>query len=254
MYNIPPNTLFVGKYIFYLTTCHSTNDIASELIGNNKANEGAIIITSHQSAGRGQKGNTWEAEQDKNFTFSLILFPKFLKASEQFYLNMAMSVACFEFLNIFLSEEKLKIKWSNDIYYEKQKLSGMLIENTIRGYNLESSVVGIGININQENFIESKANSLKKILNKDFNLEEIFNLLCAKIEKNYLKIINGAFHEIKSKYIKYQYQYNDIKMYQTPDGNLIEGKIIDIDEIGRLCIEKINGEVLKFNFKEIIYL
>ena len=254
LYNIPPNTLFIGKIITYLPTCHSTNDIATELIHTKKATEGTVIITSNQTAGKGQKGNKWESEPNKNLTFSLILSPKPLKASQQIYLNMAMSVACYEFLNIFLADDKLKIKWSNDIFFEKKKIVGMLIENTIRGYYLQSSVVGIGININQVNFDETKATSLQKLNGTEYDLEQLLNILLEKIEKNYLKVKTSAFAELKQKYIQYQYQYNDIKNYQTADGKNFEGKIIDVDENGMLCIENLNGKTLKFNFKELVYL
>eukprot|EP01137_Pigoraptor_chileana_P015025 Opistho-2@5140 len=107
-----------------------------------------VIITDNQTAGRGQRGNVWEASIGENLTFSLILKPNFLKASEQFQLNVAVSLGVLDCLSEYIDED-LKVKWSNDIYFQNQKMGGILIENTLQGYQIGYSVIGIGLNINQ---------------------------------------------------------------------------------------------------------
>ena len=178
MYKIQPNTLFTGKIIKYLPTCHSTNDIAAEMIQSQEVFEGTIIITDHQTTGRGQRGNSWEAAIGQNLTLSLILKPTFLRASDQFQLNVAVSLGVHEFLSQYLPEG-LTIKWSNDIYHYDKKLGGILIENTLQGYNIGYSVIGIGLNINQKQFENIRGTSLRAYLqlNQEIALTDIFSYI-----------------------------------------------------------------------------
>ena len=131
MYNIQPKTLFVGKTVKYLPTCHSTNDIAMNMIKNSQPQEGSIVICSEQTKGKGQFGNTWEAEKDLNLTFSLILYPK-IDVNKSFYLNIITSLAIVNVLESFVQEHKISIKWPNDIYVGDRKISGILTQNTIQ--------------------------------------------------------------------------------------------------------------------------
>ena len=147
--NINPNTLFIGKKIVYLPNCHSTNDSALSILGSNDVFEGTTIITSRQTSGKGQKGNRWQSEPGKNLTFSIILKPGFLDVKQQFKLNFAVSLGIFDFLSSFFKSH-VKIKWPNDIYYKDSKIAGILIENSIRSMKMQHSIVGVGLNVNQE--------------------------------------------------------------------------------------------------------
>ena len=148
MYKIYPKTLFVGQNIIYLPTCQSTNNEALQFLADGTAYEGDMVVTDGQTQGRGQRGNQWIAQSGQNLTFSLVLQPTFLLASEQFWLNMAVSLAVYDSLSPFIPAG-LRIKWPNDIYVNDRKMGGILIENALQGYNLAHSVVGIGLNINQ---------------------------------------------------------------------------------------------------------
>ncbi|HZX59878.1 MAG TPA: biotin--[acetyl-CoA-carboxylase] ligase, partial [Mucilaginibacter sp.] len=113
--------------------------------------DGTVIMADDQHAGRGQQNNRWHSEPGKNLTFSLLLRPSFLSVTRQFDLTRAVSMGIIEALRPFLGE-KLKIKWPNDIYYEDRKMGGILIENTLQSNQIKNSVIGIGLNINQEAF------------------------------------------------------------------------------------------------------
>ena len=156
MYKIYPKTLFVGQIIQYLPSCQSTNDEASALIAQADPVEGTIVVTDHQMAGRGQRGNQWEAQAGQNLTCSLVLKPTFLSANEQFWLNIAISLGIYDGLQPLLGEA-LRIKWPNDIYVGDQKAGGILVENILQGYSMAWSVVGLGINVNQSDFCSSTA-------------------------------------------------------------------------------------------------
>jgi BirA family transcriptional regulator, biotin operon repressor / biotin---[acetyl-CoA-carboxylase] ligase len=254
LYKIQPNTLFTGKLIKYLPSCHSTNDIAAQMIqSEDKVFEGTVIITDNQTAGRGQRGNTWEASGGQNLTFSLILKPNFLKASDQFQLNVAISMGVFDFLNDFI-DGGLSVKWSNDIYFEDQKMGGILIENTLQGYNIGYSIIGIGLNINQIEFQNSKATSLRKITcnPQQFDLSEMLKCLLENIEKNYLRIKNNDYEPLKFRYLNNMYRFQEWHYFRK-NGQQFLGQIIGIDPTGKLAIET-EGMVLYFDFKEVEFV
>jgi BirA family biotin operon repressor/biotin-[acetyl-CoA-carboxylase] ligase len=121
MYKILANTIFLGKDVLFLPECHSTNDIALQRIRQGNAKEGSIIICEHQTQGKGQRGNTWEAEKGSNLTFSLVLQPDFLDLSEQFYLNMMVSNAIRRLLHDYVPS--LKVKWPNDLVVPSVSMS-----------------------------------------------------------------------------------------------------------------------------------
>ena len=254
MYNIQPNTLFTGKLIKYLPTCHSTNDIAVEMIqSENTVFEGTVIITDNQTAGRGQRGNTWEASSGENLTFSLILKPNFLKASDQFQLNIAISMGVFDFLSEFI-DENLSVKWSNDIYYKDKKMGGILIENSLQGYQIGHSIIGIGLNINQLEFSNLRANSLRNITHNPlkYDLSEILKRLLENLEKNYLKIKSNDFESLKTKYLANLYRFQTYHYFKR-NGQQFLGQIIGIDETGKLGIET-DENVIYFDFKEVEFV
>ncbi len=254
MYKIQPNTLFTGKTLKYLPSCHSTNDFAAQMIqSGDNVFEGTVIITDNQTAGRGQRGNTWEASVGQNLTFSLILKPNFLKASDQFQLNVAVSMGVFDFLNE-LIDGGLSVKWSNDIYFEDQKMGGILIENTLQGYNIGYSIVGIGLNINQVEFQNIRATSLRNITRnpQQYDLSEMLKKLLEHIEKNYLKIKNNDYESLKISYLNNMYRFQEWHYFRK-NGQQFLGQIIGIDETGKLAIET-EGMVLYFDFKEVEFV
>ena len=254
MHNFQPKTLFLGKKTIYLPSCHSTNDIAAEIIQNKQVFDGTIVITSDQTAGRGQRGNSWEALPDQNITASFILKPTFLSATEQFRLNIAISLGIYEFLSQYLSNN-LKVKWPNDIYVGDRKMGGVLIENTLFGSRIAYSVIGIGLNINQLSFAETnnRAISLRLATQNlgEFDIEKLIGELCVSLEKYYLQLKNGHFSKQKETYLEILYRYQETHFF-SKNGERFLGKIIDIAPTGHLMLE-VNGEVQYFDFKEISF-
>jgi len=250
LYNIAANTLFIGKPLIYLPTCHSTNDIAREIASGAEGHEGTTVITSEQTAGKGQRGNKWEAEAGKNITLSVILKPKGLLIANQFSLNISISLAVCEVLTNYLSK-KVKIKWPNDIFFEDYKLSGILIENSVRGQFIETAIIGIGININQEKFNEPKAISIKTLLGFEVSVEEVCISLLEQIESNYL-CLHQKEDALKEKYLNALYRLNEERLFRA-GGIEFNGSISGIDEAGRLIIKTDNGN-RTFQFKEVQYI
>lgn len=257
MNNFKPKTLFLGKNLIYLPSCHSTNDIAHEIIQNKQGFDGTIVITDNQTAGRGQRGNSWEAQPNQNITFSVILKPNFLIPTQQFQLNMAVSLAVKEFLSVYLPSEKfsnqLKIKWPNDLYFGNKKIGGILIENSISASSINNSIIGIGLNINQLGFNDNKATSIRAILNSnEISLQKMIEELCEFLEKYYLQLKNGGQILQKKMYLENLFWINETHQF-TAFGEDFSGTIKGINEVGMLEIE-VNNTIRTFGFKEVSFL
>lgn len=251
MYNLQPKTLFLGKNLIYLPSCHSTNDVAAEKIQNGPIFDGTLVITSDQTAGRGQRGNNWETLPGQNITMSVVLKPDFLAATSQFSLNIAVSLGVYEFLNKYVAEN-LRIKWPNDMYIGNKKLVGILIENTISGSRLSNSIVGIGVNINQLSFSNPKITSLRLATQHDeFDLEKLVEELCVCLEKYYLQLKNGHAVQQKKQYLQHLYRFGETHIF-SKNGTQFSGKIIDIADNGQLMLE-VEGEIQYFGFKEVAF-
>lgn len=216
--------------------------------------EGTVIMADEQFAGRGQQLNVWQSAPGLNLTFSIYLRPIFLNAQQQFYLNMCLCLGIKSALKSHLDLD-IQVKWPNDLYFENKKLGGILTENVLQGSSFKQSIVGIGINVNQQHFSENISNnviSLKHILQRDVPLEPLFHDLCKGIEAYYLQLRNGGFAVVKSQYMLGLYKYNVLSWYRQND-RVFEAKIIEVQENGVLLL-KIEDSIEAFNFKEIEFI
>jgi BirA family biotin operon repressor/biotin-[acetyl-CoA-carboxylase] ligase len=251
MYKILANTLFLGKDIHFLPDCHSTNDIALQALRQSKAAEGSIFITNHQTRGKGQRGNSWETRPGENLTFSLVLQPRFLDLSEQFVLNMAISNAIRRCIQEYIPG--LMVKWPNDLVVPGfGKLGGILIENLVGSSGWDYAVVGIGLNVNQNQFASPKATSLSKVTANTYPLEELFKLLIVHLEQGYLALKKGKHAEIKAEYLRHLYLFEQQALFTVGEESLA-GKIIGLSESGNLLLELTNGQQRSFGIKEIAF-
>lgn len=245
-------TSFIGQENIILPICQSTNQFALDLCEQKAPQEGTAVLTFHQTAGRGQRGNTWQSEAGKNIALSVILKPGFLEISKQFYLNIVSSLAVYETLHSFL-QEGLKIKWPNDILCREKKVAGILIENIIRGSKIAYSVIGIGININQNFFDYPQAASLKNFTAQEHDLYALSASLLKHLEEQYLILRAGHYNALKSAYLQRLFRYGDLAAYQLSDNSLFEGRLVGVQEDGRLLLI-VGEEVKAFDFKEIRFV
>ena len=147
---------------------------------------GYCISADFQTAGHGQATNHWESEDGKNLLFSLLLRPSVIPASEQFVITEIVTLAIINALQDYI-RQRITIKWPNDIYVGDKKLCGILIENALCGPTIDTCIVGIGININQELFTSNAPNpiSLKQLNGRDNDREEIFEEIYQNILRYY---------------------------------------------------------------------
>ena len=242
-----------NKKIIFLHEVDSTNNYANRLILSNAAEDGTVVMTSFQNNGRGQAGNGWESENGKNLLASIILFPNFLHARKQFLLSKAISLSIVEFLK--KEVNGVSIKWPNDIYVGNKKIAGILIENSVKGNNLFSSVLGVGLNLNQENFLSNAPNpvSLKQLTGKDFNIQKALSEITDHFRKWYGIMIAGGFSELNSAYFAQLYRKEKWKTYSC-SGLLFKAKIVGIGEFGQLQLKLKSGEVEEYMFKEVEFV
>jgi len=215
--------------------------------------EGTVIMAESQYAGRGQQQNRWHSEAGKNLTFSLLLKPGFLPLAQQFDLTRGVSLGIINALEPLLGGQ-LKIKWPNDIYYADQKLGGILIENLVQGEQIKNSVIGIGLNINQDNFPLEVPNavSLKQILHKDYDLKLLLSEICKNIEVMYLNLKSGRFDVVRKAYLERLYWLNEVKKFKSND-HIFSGRITNVKDNGLLVVDDGTIET-EYNLKEIEFL
>lgn len=215
---------------------------------------GSVIYTPCQTAGRGQKGNTWESEPDKNLAFSFLLKNPNLAANEQFHISEACSLAVLDTLSAFA--DGFAIKWPNDIYHGDNKICGILIENALFDKRIGYSIIGIGININQERFVSDAPNpiSLKNITGRDYDLQELLTNVCQRIENlcDFSQATPTSLAATHSRFMAHLYRA-DGKMHpwELPDGTRFDATISGIAPDGILTLTKASGASRDFAFKEV---
>ena len=243
----------MSKNTFFLTEVESTNNYANQLVLSKAAEHGTVVLAQHQKKGKGQQGNSWESEAGKNLLASIILFPNFLSATKQFYLSKIASLAIVDFLKT--ETNGIAIKWPNDIYIQHKKVAGILIENSIKGQNLSSAIIGVGLNLNQEIFVSDAPNpvSLKQITGKDYDIEFVAETIFENINNWYRKLENGGFDEIDTSYFNQLLRTNEWAVY-AKQGKQFEARINGIGEFGQLILEERNGALSKFMFKEVEFV
>ena len=267
--------------IMWLDSVDSTNSEAKRRISD--IDNLSVLSALSQSEGRGQKGNKWSSLPGENLTFSIVL--KFeeqtagkaglsvagklqlvVAAREQFVLTEITSLSIVEFLS--RHGIKAKIKWPNDIYVGDKKICGVLIENSLRGENLSSSIIGIGLNINQRNFDVNLPNPTSMVLETDFEedirscLEEFMGIFqdylgysLPNLRERYLSYLWR--HNIPARYIDQTLQSQPLQADSEGElpGREFTGIIRGLSPIGHLVVEDIEkGELKEFAFKEISYI
>jgi birA, biotin-[acetyl-CoA-carboxylase] ligase region len=239
--------------IIHINKTNSTNTFLREQILNgDNIEEGTVVWADFQTAGRGQKGNSWESNDKENLLFSLLLTPDTIEASNQFIISQAVSVGIVEYLNSL--SQGFSIKWPNDIYYKDKKIAGMLIENDMSGKNISASIVGIGLNVNQEKFLSDAPNpiSLYNIFDRQFDRYEVLSKILDSILEYYFHALNQNFEPIRSKYMDLLFRKDGFHKY-VANNELFEARIKEIKPMGFLCLETKEGEVREFAFKEVEY-
>ena len=236
--------------IYHFDTVGSTNDVARGA----EYHDGDIVWADFQTAGRGQRGHTWESRTGENLTFSVVLEPKFLPVKEQFMLLEAVALS----LKDFFAEQGVKtaVKWTNDIYVGDSKAVGILIEHAYRGDSLARTVVGIGINVNQTEFSADIPNpiSLSMLTGQKHDLNSLLLSFERCLSERYRQLREGEWSRLQNDYHSSLYRLNEWHTYALPDGRRFEGAIRGVQSTGELVVEQRDGTKNGYLFKEIEFV
>ena len=238
--------------LVHINETNSTNNYLQALCARQQTEEFTTVVADFQTSGRGQRGNSWEAEPDKNLLFSFVIFPVFLEARQQFLISQIVSLAIKEELDTYTTD--ISIKWPNDIYWKDKKICGMLIENDLSGHNLYCSIIGIGINLNQAVFRGDAPNpvSLFQIIGKEVDREEVLDRFLSVFYRYYLSLLQEEYEDIRIRYQSALYRREGYHAYRDEAGEF-EACIHDIESTGHLLLVLRDGSIRRYAFKEVSY-
>lgn len=230
----------------------STNAYLKNLLEEVPVSEDTLVTTIAQTQGRGQRGTNWLSEKGKNLTMSYLHLPSGLGIDRQFEINMVVSLAVLEVLRS-LGIPDLSVKWPNDILSSSFKIGGILIENQLKGRLISSAVVGLGLNVLQQDFPDLPyARSLVQCKPQDYNLESLAQSI-AKAWQRGLEPLSRLPKQasLQHKYEGALYGLELWKTYQTMDGRVFKAQVKGVQPDGRLILCKSSGELMSFALKEI---
>ncbi len=264
----------IGKKIVELDSIDSTNAYANKLLLHSPLEDGVVIWSHEQFAGRGQHDHIWVSETGKNLTFTVIFRPAFLAPDRQFLLNKVVALAVIDFLATSLLnsstsrpareespgssgiiQPSLSIKWPNDIYVGDLKIGGILIEHKIMGYMLETSLAGIGVNINQTHFTPDIPNpgSLIQFLHRETSLKDALLMVCRYLDLRYNTLKESGPESLDFDFNQHLLGFGKWRKFTCLEDTL-EGNIRGVNSLGQLLIETRTGETLQFNHREVEYI
>ena len=199
-----------ASFFKILDSVDSTNNYAMAMVREGMAKDGMACVAKEQTAGKGQRGKSWQMQAGKSIAMSLILKTDKLRADQQFYLSMLVALAANDFIKKYARKETA-IKWPNDLYWRDRKAGGILIETVFNGAMWKWAVVGIGINVNQTRFHKSLPNpvSLLQITNNEYDVIELAEELYEMVMKRVATIAETPVDKIKREYNRHLYKLNE---------------------------------------------
>ena len=209
-----------------------------------------VVWADYQTAGRGQGTNRWESEQGQNLLFSIRLtggqYPCEVPANRQFLVSMAISLAIVDALGQYIGD--LSIKWPNDIYWRNGKLGGILIEHTLQGSVIKESIIGVGLNVNQQVFHSDAPNpvSLWQICGQDTDREQLLH----DILDRFSRYVGQDVHE---DYMRVLYRRKGFHPYADSSGAFM-AELVDVEDSGHLLLRDDNGMQRRYAFKEVHFV
>ncbi len=255
----------------YIDETHSTSSLLRETYDDSLPHL-FTIRTDFQTAGRGQAGNSWESEKGKNLLFSTLLRYAHVHAADQWRLSMLVAVAVREAIALSLSPlasrlSPITIKWPNDIYYQDKKLVGILIENTLSGRQIAYTIAGVGINVNQTQWLSNAPNpvSMKQITGEEYDVEELLNAFLDSLQR----WETASTEQLKEEYVRHLYRSTgwhpymerevslaptNIHLSTQDDQGVFQAQWVDITPQGEWVLRLQTGEEKRYHFKQIRFV
>ena len=244
--------------LIILEETDSTNRYLTELCNQRtEITELTTVSTERQTAGKGQRGNSWESEESKNLTFSIVFHPIFLEARRQFLISQIVSLSIKEELDKWT--DNISIKWPNDIYWKDKKICGILIENNLSGQYIEQSIAGIGVNINQDIFLSNAPNpvSLKQITGQEHDRFQLLACIMERV-KEYYSLLQHSISEnnlstITERYSDSLFRKDGFHYYVDTECRFL-ARLLRVEPDGQFILEDQTGRERGYLFKEVQYV
>ena len=255
----------------YIDETHSTSSLLRETYDDSLPHL-FTIRTDFQTAGRGQAGNSWESEKGKNLLFSTLLRYAHVPAADQWRLSMLVAVAVREAIALSLSPlasrlSPITIKWPNDIYYQDKKLVGILIENTLSGGQIAYTIAGVGLNVNQTEWLSNAPNpvSMKQITGEEYDVEDLLKTFLDSLQR----WETASTEQLKEEYIRHLYRSTGWHPYMEREVSLAPTNIhlstqdaqgvflaqwVDVTPQGEWVLRLQTGEEKRYHFKQIRFV
>lgn len=249
----PPEPLYIE-----VGETGSTNDYVKSLLATDDGVRPmpplVVAWADYQREGRGQGTNTWESERDKNLLFSVLCHPVWVPVRQQFLVSEAMAVALRDALSALT--DGISIKWPNDIYWHDRKISGTLIETSLAAGRIKDCIVGVGVNVNQTEFLSDAPNpvSLAQILSRETDRMTLLRDIVTRFEGYLSAMRDGRYEQVVTPYMSYLYRSGGFHTYRdTADGSEFEAAIVEVEDDGHLILRDRDGRVRSYAFKEVAF-
>ena len=237
-----------------LDAIDSTNDFLKGLSQEENLENYTVVTAKYQTKGKGQMGANWASEDGKNLITSILIKKTITDINQIFNLNIVVAVSIIQVLND-LKISYLNIKWPNDIMAENKKITGILIENSIKENGKIESIVGIGMNVNQTNFDNlPKASSLKNVMHQDFDIDRLLENIVVKIEYNVEKLKNNEINSFWKEYESYLFKKGKPTLFEDANQQRFMGIINGVTRNGQLEILLEDDSMKSFEVKEIMMI
>ena len=237
--------------IIKLDAIDSTNSYLKKIILEKDISDYTIVTANFQTEGKGQLGYMWESEDSKNLLCSIYKKDLGIKVEDQFVLSMLVSLSIIRTLEK-LNLPKLYIKWPNDIMSDNKKICGILVENMVKQNSIKESVIGIGLNVNQNTFKNlPNATSIKKIKGVAFNIDELLNDLANNIKKQFIDFNQSKIDLVFRQYEDVLYRMNIPSTFKNSEGDVFTGFIKGVNNLGRLKVLLEDNLTKSYSIKDI---
>lgn len=212
--------------------------------------ETTLCIAEFQHAGRGCGTNSWESERGKNLLFSLLIHPQEIAARDQFHISMSIALAVCDALTSFGIGD-IRVKWPNDVYWRDKKICGILIENRLAGSFIRDSIIGIGLNVNQQQFLSDAPNpvSMRQILGYDVDREQVLRRIVDAFKFSPCMIDFTAMRYNAMLYRK----GGGLFTFIDAEGEF-QAEIMGVDNDGHLKLKRADGRLKQYAFKEVQFV
>jgi len=241
----------IPKKLIILEKVDSTNNYAMAMVQKGDAISSCGVFAREQTAGKGRRGKAWKSKSSENVILTVTEQMQWLPVQHQFQLSVAVALGCLDLVSKYI-KENIKIKWPNDIFINDRKAGGILIENAVKGNLWQWAIIGIGLNINQEDFDkEIRAVSLKQITGVNYDVIELSGELLETVIIRINQLIAGEFNNLLYEYNENLFCRN--KMVKLRKGNIVfETKIKKVNPFGELITK--DALERKFEFNDVEWL